>query len=421
MFRLLIALSMLAGCSCDDPKPAEPAESVESVEAEPVAAPPADGTLAWSEALAALDERLPIHAARQDATHQGLAAEIRLSRARLTGSYDDYAAAEQHVDAAFSTSPEGAGPFLTRAALNYSLHRLDRVEADLDAAAGAVLVDKPTQARIALARGKLRFHQGRYAEARALVQEALTLRPVPQPNALATLALIHWRTGDLELADGLYADALEGQSDQPSEPRAWLHLQLGLLDLDRGRYAEALAHYEDAGRVLSGWYLVDEHIAEIYVLTGREAEARSIYERVAESTKSPEFYDALAGLADDPTPWVGLARAAYEAQLQRFPEAAYGHALGHYLDFGPPERALELAQRNVGVRPYGGAWTGLVEAKVAMKDASAAEDADALLAQGWRSADAHAAAAEAYALAGRAADAEAQRAAALALNPRIFD
>lgn len=421
MTRALFLLLLLGGCTCSEPEPSPPVERPPAVEPRPQV-----DALFWVDAVAAVDQRLAVHADRADATHQGLAASLLLARARLTGSYEDYARAESHLERAFAASVSGGGSFLTRAALNYSLHRLDRVEADLDAAAGAVLVDKPTQAAIALARGKLRLHQGRYDEARALVQEALDLRPVPQPSATATLALIFWRTGALEDADGLYAEALSVLPQEPSEAMAWLHLQRGLLDLDRGRYAEALRHYEDAGSVLSGWYLVDEHVAEIYALTGRTAEARAIYERVAEQTGSPEFFDALAeltaGSGGDAAPWIARARAAYEGQLQRFPEAATGHALGHYLEFGPPERALELAEANVKVRPYGGAATSLIEARLAAGRAQdAAELADATLRTAWRSADLHAAAAAAYDAVGRSEDAVEQRTLALAINPHALD
>jgi hypothetical protein len=424
MVRVLFSLILLGGCTCAEPQPGgEPAPLAAVVKSPPASSEPA---LAWADALSAVDQRLAVHADRDDATHQGLAAQLLLSRARLTGSYDDYARAEDHVNRAFAASAAGGGSYLTRASLNYSLHRLDRVEADLDAAAGAVLVDKPTQAAIALARGKLRLHQGRYAEARTLVQTAIDLRPVPQPTALATLGLIYWRTGAFDDADALYADALEGVSRKPSEARAWLHLQRGLLDLDRGRYDDALVHYEAAGAVLSGWYLVDEHIAEVYVLTGRSKEARPIYARVAEETKSPEFYDALAALdasnEDASQAWVALAREAYEAQLKRFPEAAYGHALGHYQEFGPPERALELAEANVKVRPYGAAATSLIEARLAAGKAQDAADlADATLRTTWKSADLHAAAADAFDAVQRADDAAAQRDLAKAINPHVFD
>ncbi len=425
-FALLIAL--LAGCTCAEPPQAPPSTAVAPIEPATPTSPPADGSLPWSQALAALDERLSLHLQRDDSVHRNLAASLLLSRARLTGDYDDYARAEAQVEAAFGFSPPNAGPFLTRASLNYSLHRLDRVEADLDRAASAVLLDDPTRAAIALARGKLRFHQGRYDEARLLVQQAIDLRPVPQPGALATLALIHWRTGNLDDADGLYADALEGLSRKPSETRAWLHLQRGLLDLDRGRWAEALAHYQDAGAVLPGWYLVDEHIAEVHALTGRVDLARPLYEDVAARTGSPEFFDALAGLERaagneaGAQAWIDRAVAAYAAQLVQFPEAAYGHALSHYLEFGPPDRALELAEANMALRPYGGSATALIEARLgAGHPQDAAELADATLRGAWRTADLHAAAARAYRAVGRLDEAGAQDAAALALNPHALD
>ena len=86
-------------------------------------------------------------------------------------------------------------------------------------------------------------------------------------------ALVDWRTGHFDQADRRFADALDTFHGVSPEPVAWLHLQRGLLDLDRGRDAEAAVHYAAADAALDGWWLVEEHLAELDMRSGRWARA----------------------------------------------------------------------------------------------------------------------------------------------------
>ena len=74
---------------------------------------------------------------------------------------------------------------------------------------------------------------------------------------------------------------------------AWVELQRGLLDFDRRRDHEALAHYRVAERAYSGYWLIEEHIAEALDRLGRTAQAVEMYQRVIERTRNPEFVSAL--------------------------------------------------------------------------------------------------------------------------------
>jgi thioredoxin-like negative regulator of GroEL len=268
---------------------------------------------------------------------------------------------------------------------------------------------------------------GNYEEARQLLEEAAELEQ--SLGNLSTLALWHWKTGDLETAEALYDAAEETYRGRSTEPRAWLDLQRGLLDLDRGRYREALVHYRDADRDLPGWYLVDEHIAEVVRLLGDREEARSIYLRVVASTGNPEFMDALADMAKEDgdqageRAWTRRAREAYEAQLLRFPEAASGHALEHFLDSGErPDRALNIARQNHVNRPNGEAKTLLARAALAAGELGEAQAAvEDALASAWRTADLHAVAADVYGSLGDSTTAAQQARLALQINPRALD
>ncbi|MCA9707747.1 MAG: tetratricopeptide repeat protein, partial [Myxococcales bacterium] len=336
----------------------------------------------------------------------GNLASLYLTRARLTGDYDDYAKAEEALQKAFTVGPKDYGPYMVRAQLNYTLHRLDRVDADFEHATRMPTRDGREQYRRNQFAGNLAFQRGQYEQALQKLQAALTLKPTL--SALASLALYHWKAGRFDEAEALYQQALGAHNGKDTEPLAWVHLQLGLMDLDRGRYDEALAHYREGEALIRGYWLIEEHIAEILTLTGKLEEAKALYTSIIERTDNPEFMDAMAGIARDAgdeaeaARWIARARAKYEAQLERYPEAAYGHALEHFLEFGEdPARTVELAERNHALRPNADAKRLLAEAYLA---AGRTEDARATIEQAlatpMRSADLHATAAAVYAAAG---------------------
>jgi len=242
---------------------------------------------------------------------------------------------------------------------------------------------------------------------------------------LARLAQYRWKTGDFEAAEALYRDALALLRGQPGEEAAWLNLMLGLMDLDRGRHDDALAHYHDAAAALRGYWLVDEHIAEILTLQGKTDEALTLYSDIIARTNNPEFMDAAAaihqqaGRAAEAQALVARARAIYEAQLARYPEAAYGHALGHFLDFGDdPVRTVALAEANHRTRPNAEAKISLARAYLATSRIEPARTIiEEALATPWNTADLHATAAEIFTAAGDTARAAVERERALALDP----
>ncbi len=440
---LLPVLVLVALAACGDaPTPAPvPAEAVPApvvaeappakAEAAPKKARPSKREPTFAAELAAIDRRIAGH--RKVAENNprsslawGRLAELYLTRARLSGSYDDYAEAEALVAKGFEAGRDANfGPFMARARLDYTLHRLDRIDADF-----ARVTRPPTQdAKELYGRdlfaANLAFQRGQYAEAERLLVSLVERQP--GVSALSSLALYRWKEGRFDEAEALYRRALELYDGDEAEPAAWVHLQLGLMDLDRGRYDEALAHYREGEALIRGYWLIEEHIAEILTLQGKTKEAEAMYLAIVERTGNPEFMDALAEMhqaagdtakADE---WLAKANAKFEEQLGRFPEAAYGHALEHYLAHGDdPKRTLEMARRNHALRPNADAKRLLAEALLA---AGSKEEAkvtiEEALATPMRSADLHATAAAVYAAVGDAAKAEEQRAAARAMNPKI--
>lgn len=313
-----------------------------------------------------------------------------LERARLTGDYEDYERAESQLAVAKARAGKGMYPCLAQARLHYTLHRLKAAGAALDTCASNV-----DRSEIAALRADIAFHSGRYAEAegvyRALVNQ------VGLPQHYIRLALYRNKTGSPGEAAALLEAAERRYHGTSATMKSWLKLQRGLIALDRGRFDEALALYRLASEALPGWWLVDEHIAEVQQLGGDAKAAKALYEDVIRRTGSPEFMDALAaihaseGRADDAKRLRERARPIYEKRLERFPEAAAGHALDHFLgDPASAKKALLLARKNFETRPYGEAAIALARAWMLNGDPKPAVSLlEAHASRGWDTAELH--------------------------------
>lgn len=349
-----------------------------------------------------------------------------LERARLSGSYADYEQAENFIERAFEVK-SGYGPWMVRARLNYTLHRMDRVDADLEKGLlGPAKSADAAAERIAF-KANIAFQRGQYSSAKSLYEESLAKsRTLSNTSSMAMYA---WKTGDFDGAEALLREALSLYHAKPTEPVAWLHLNIGLLDLDRGRYDDARAHYDEAASYIKGYWLIDEHIAEILTLQGKTEEAKALYIEIIERTENPEFMDAMAGLLleegkdSEAKKYVARARKRYEEQMAMYPEAAYGHALGHFLEFGDdPAFTLDLARKNYALRPNGEAATMLAEACLAAgKENEAVEPIEKVLDSPYRTADLLVAAASIFEKIGQQDRAKTLADEARTINPRILD
>ena len=343
---------------------------------------------------------------------------LHLERARLTGDYADFGRARDALESRPPSAGTAASHCLLQARLDYTLHRLK--------AAGARLASCPPgndAAEVAGLAADLAMYSGRYREAEATYRALVN--QVGTPTQFVRLALLRARTGSPAEAAALLEAAERRYHGTSATMKAWLRLQRGLVALDRGRFDEALALYRQASDELPGWWLVDEHIAEVLALTGDKAAARALYGRVVERTGAPEFLDALAALEEEAGDTASAARrrsearGLYEKRLADYPEAAAGHALDHFLaDAADAPRALALARANHATRPFGEASIALATAWLhAGQPANAKALLEGEIAKGWDTPELHWVLAGVLEKLGRKADAEASRAAALARNP----
>jgi tetratricopeptide (TPR) repeat protein len=347
-------------------------------------------------------------------------ANAALARARLTGSFDDYAAAQSALDSAFATAPAGAGPHLTQASLAFSLHRLARTAAMLDAIDRyAVPAEAETRSEVEAFRGDVAFYRGDYAEA---------LRRYTARDDAFRLAVYQGKTGDPDAAQRALDRLVKGLRFPSAQFLAQLQLQRGGLELQGGAWDKAQAHFTKADAVFPGWWLVQAHVAQMLALSGRRPEAIQQYQGIAERSGAPEVMDALAavyraqGDAANSRLWADRAAAVWARRLEQLPEAAWGHAVEHELAFGDPKRALALARKDYAARPHGGSAIALGWALIANNQpAEALSVIKPVLSSAWVSPEQHLVASQAYLLLGQAEAADAEQQKALKLNPRATD
>lgn len=348
-----------------------------------------------------------------------------LARARLTGSFDDYAAAQAALESAFAAAPPGTGPHMTQAVLDLTMHRLARAAAMLDALDRyAVPADTAERAEIAAMRGDVAFYRGDYRLALAWYDRADATLPGTADFRRAVHAL---HSGDFDGAAKAF-DRAEAAFTPTPQALASIAVQRAAIALERGRWDDADAQLARARALFPGYWLVDEHVAELRALRGDRAGAAALYRDIVARTGNPEFLDALATLAAREGATATAARLRAEARrgwrhrLALFPEAAAGHALDHCLAAADARCAVALAGYNVAARPYGEARLGLARALLlAGRPAEADREIDALLASPWRSAQLFAVASEVDAARGRPLTGWYHRLRARWINPHILD
>jgi tetratricopeptide (TPR) repeat protein len=271
-------------------------------------------------------------------------------RALLTGSPADLRAADAAIDRALREAGPLADLALLRATLDLRLHRLD------GAARGvAALARHAGDARIVALSAGLAFQRGGYEAAKQGYLSATEKRPTW--DNLARLAYWESKFGDLDTADRLYARAQQEISAKEMRSYAWVALERGLLAFNRGRYDRAQAHYEQADKAYAGYWLVEEHLAEVLAAQRRFDEAVALYRKAIARGPRPELHQALGdlfrfmGKEDQARPWHDLALAAYLESAERGDVHDYHHLAGFYADVREDgAEAVKWARKDVALR-----------------------------------------------------------------------
>jgi tetratricopeptide (TPR) repeat protein len=338
-------------------------------------------------------------------------------RAGLTHDFDDYAWLQHVLDEAFAIAPDGSGPMLLAARFEFAVHRLDAAEARLDRIEQRPLARRDDVIAARLLRSQIAFQRGEYEAALAGLTDVAAIVPaVANPE----LALYHAKTGDPDRADALLVDALTRTRD--ARRRAWILLQRGLIAMDRGAHLQAQRWLQEADAELPGWWLVQEHLADVHDRLGEHGRALTIYEELVRAHGMPQHMDALAKArkhaGDDADDLATQASTIWDELIALWPEAAMGHGLDHALQVGDVARAVELAEANHRVRAGGEAKVALARAYLAARrPEDALAIARAALATPYRTAALHRVTADAHVALGDTAAAEESLASCRAIDP----
>ena len=354
-------------------------------------------------------------------------ANAHLKLAALTGDVTHYVKAQEAIDKASKMAgPESFAPLFTRASWAFAVHQVDDADKDLERLLTKRFVDKVEKNTVLGMRSDIKYHKGQMEEALSGYQSSIEQRKTSQN--VSRLGWYHLQTGQPDLARKAYDEviALARQFNVPQQ-HAWGLLMRGIVDLETGKLDEALRYFKQADETFSGWYLIQEHIAEVYASTGKLKEAEGLYLKVLDQAPKGEFMDALAdvyeamGRKGDASAWRDKAKVAYERDLKVLPSSAYGHALDHYLT-QDKDRALELAQANHDLRPGMEAKLKLAQAHMLHSQADEAEALiEAIMASPYRTSESLATASKFYAKRGASARASQYEQQARALNPDAME
>jgi tetratricopeptide (TPR) repeat protein len=368
-----------------------------------------------------------VQARPQDWINQESFARAMLGRARLTVSFDDLQAAMQALAKAKTQVGPRDGPLLTDAVANFTVHRLAPIIPDLDELAKfAVPAEPADRAEAAALRGDVDFYSGRYDAALDHYRAASGI--IDGPGAEFRLALYALKTGDPDAARAHFERSARINGGRTRQFMGNVWLQIGVVELSRGKWAEAEAAFTKADQVFPGYWLIEAHRAQMAALRGQTAEAARAYEAILKQGEQPDVIDALAilyrsmGNRAASVSWAAKSKAIWTKRLGQLPEAAYAHALEHELVLGDPAKALDLARKNMAVRPYGDSSTMLAWTLMANnRAAEAVQILTALNKTKWRTAQQYIALSQAQAMLGHSAESDAARDEALKLNPRASD
>jgi tetratricopeptide (TPR) repeat protein len=252
----------------------------------------------------------------------------RYQTASIAGDLAQLSAVERVIERAVPLLTNPGDLYLLRASVAFKLHRL----ADVQSALAAVpSVYESSEGR--LIRADLDFQQGRYQEAKPGYLEALQAER--SWSAVARLAYFHGKMGDVAGADRLYREAEEELTAKEMRSYAWLEVQRGFLAFTLGRYGRARSHYDRADAAYTGYWLVDEYLAELLGAEGRHGEAIDILEGITATNDRPDLQQAIgklceiSGQADRARYWQEKAAAGY-LQSVRSGEVHYYHHLADY-------------------------------------------------------------------------------------------
>jgi tetratricopeptide (TPR) repeat protein len=284
---------------------------------------------------------------------------LMYQRVSLAGDPLLMTAVEQAIDSAIPFLKHPGDLYLMKANLAFKLHRL----ADVRSAVGALpTVCSSPEGKLICA--DLLFQHGWLAKAQEHYLAALKVDR--SWSALAHLAYFYGKTGDPASADRLYAEAEQELTAKEMRSFAWLEVQRGFLAFTQGAYSRAHSHYDCAAAAYSGYWLVDEYVAELLGAEGGYRRAVQILERILATARRPELAQAvgelyeLAGETATAQRWHERALADYLQSTERGEVHYYHHLTDYYANVAKDGRqAIRWALADLRLRENFGTQSAL--------------------------------------------------------------
>jgi tetratricopeptide (TPR) repeat protein len=274
----------------------------------------------------------------------------RYQKASIAGDLTALRAVIHAIDDAVTTLANPGDLYLLKAHVAFKLHKLAEVDAALRVLPSVYDCDEGR-----LIRADLDFQRGDYVAAENGYAEVL--RHERSWGALARLAHLRGKMGQGADADRLYEEAQDQLTAKEMRAYAWLEVQRGFLHFARGRHGEARLHYGRADKTYPGYWLVDEHIAELLGAEGKYDEAAGILERIISTVDRPDLDQAigelyeLAGQSGPALCWKQRALSAYRQSAERGEVHYYHHLVDYNTDVAEDgAEAVKWAYKDLQLR-----------------------------------------------------------------------
>jgi tetratricopeptide (TPR) repeat protein len=288
-------------------------------------------TNSYAAELQRIDEDIAALAGANDPVRVARHVYRLYQKASISGDLAALIAVIRTIDDAIKLLSNPGDLYLLKAHAAFKLHKLADVEGALRAVRSVYESDEGR-----LIRADLDFHHGHYQSAESGYVDVLQRER--SWGALARLAHLRGKMGDVTGGDRLYEEAEDQLTAKEMRSYAWLEVQRGFLDFACGQHGEARLHYQRADAAYPGYWLVEEHIAELLGAEGRYEEAAVIFERVVSTIERPDLDQAigelyeLAGSIEAAAYWQKRALNAYLQSARRGEVHFYHHLVDYYTD-----------------------------------------------------------------------------------------
>lgn len=255
--------------------------------------------------------------------------------------------------------------YLKRARYQMRLHQFESARQDIQKAQelGA------SQDQVKDLKIDLNWNQGQYKPSLKLAQQELEKKS-NRINFIRLAGLKH-ELGQYQEANQYYQSAKTTTGDgiyfNPVQ-KAWLEVQIGINFIEMKEFEKSEAAFRSALGIAPDYVMALEHLAEFLAEQGRTDEAIVLYEKVIKLSVDPEFMGQLAKLyrfknkTTEADQLAVKAKEKFNQLLQIFPEAMYWHAADFFLEEGQaPEKALELLEKNIKLRPNSSSYLALAK------------------------------------------------------------